>query len=124
MNVIKGDAWFGSVKTVANIKEKTGMESVMQIKTNHSLFPKEFISDALEGGPGGVHIVLKGTHPNGVKLIAIGYRYSSKTSLFFVISENAGSTTPGEPYEMKFQDEFGNIQVRYVDRPDVLSKFF
>ena len=123
-NVIKGDAWFGSVKTVANIKQKAVMESVMQIKNNHALFLKEFIKDALEGGPGVVHIVLKGVHPNGTKLIAIGYHYSSKTSLFFVMSENAGSTTPGEPYEMKFQDEFGNIQIRRVDRPDVLSKFF
>ena len=39
------------------------------------LYPKKFIEAALADGPGGIHIVLKGTHPNGVKFICIGYRY-------------------------------------------------
>jgi hypothetical protein len=51
-----------------------------------------------------VHIVLKGTAPNGVDLIAIGYRYSTKTTLFFVATADAGSTRPGKEYEMKYTD--------------------
>ena len=42
----------------------------------------------------------------------------------FVATEDAGSTTKGTPYEMKFADEDGNVHVRYVDQPDVISKFF
>ena len=81
----------------------------MQVKTGHSLYPKNFIEDVLDGSPGGVHIVLKGQHPNGKILVAIGYRYSSKKTLFFIMTENAGSTRKGEPYEMKFTDKYGNV---------------
>ncbi len=43
------------------------------MKNNGGLFPKAFITDALETAPGGVHIVLKGTAPIGIETIAIGY---------------------------------------------------
>jgi hypothetical protein len=40
------------------------------------------------------------------------------------MTANAGSTKPGEPYEMKYTDSFGNVCTCKVERPDVLSKFF
>ena len=86
-----------------------GMECVLQVKTGHSLYPKKFIADAMDGMPGGVHMVMKGTHPNGKRLISIGYRYSSKKTLFFVATEGAGSTALGCKYERKFVDKYGNI---------------
>ena len=106
--IVKGDAWFGSVRAAANMAS-TGYECVLQVKQNTGLYPKEFIEDALKDSPGGVHIVLKGRHPNGHNLIAIGYRYSSKKTLLFIMTEGAGSTTPGQPYEMKFTDAYGNV---------------
>ena len=64
------------------------------------------------------------------------------------MTDGAGSTLPGTPYEMKFTDEFGNVgelshlyaymlycytkwvfscvhtEIRNVDRPMMLSTFF
>ena len=40
------------------------------------------------------------------------------------MTEDAGSTTAGECYEMKFADTHGNVHIRYVDRPEVISHFF
>ena len=57
---IRGDAWFGSVNT-ANEVGIRGHNGVFQVKQYHSLFPKEFIEEALKEAPGGVHIVLKAT---------------------------------------------------------------
>ena len=119
---VKGDAWFGSVKCAIAMAQR-GMAFFGQVKSNHSLFPKDYIEEALKDGPGGIHIVLKCTHQE-VELIALGYRYSSKRTLHFILTSDAGSTTPGTPYEMKFTDNFGNIHVRDVDRPDIVSKFF
>ena len=82
---VKGDAWFGSIKSCANLKSK-GYESVLQIKQNHALYPKNFVNEILKDAPGGVSIVLKGSL-NGITLIATGYRYSRKTILYFVMSE-------------------------------------
>jgi hypothetical protein len=74
----------------------------------------------LKVAPGGVHIVLEGTTPCEVPLIAVGYWYSRKTILFFVLTKGAGSLTNGDPYEMKFTDSYGNIMTRFVDRPQVM----
>ena len=68
--------------------------------------------------------MLEGTTRDEVKLVAIGYRYSRKTILFFVLTENAGRTDARAPYEMKYTDSYGNVCARSVDRPDIISKFF
>ena len=119
---VKGDAWFGSIKTCANLKAK-GFESVLQIKQNSALFPKHYVNDILKDAPGGVFIVLSGSL-NGIPLIATGYRYSRKTILYFVMSERAGTTVLGDPYRMKYTDRYGNLCERLVDRPDFISRYF
>ena len=63
----------------------------------------------MEDWPGGTSIVLKGTTPSGVDLVAIGYKYNSRTILCFVATENAGSTLPGTPYKARFADPLNNI---------------
>ncbi len=65
------------------------------------LFPKEYIEKALEDAPGGVKIILSGTAPNNVPLIALGYRYSQGTMLHFVMTLRASSANVGNPYIMK-----------------------
>jgi len=119
---VKGDAWFGSIKNCANLKMK-GYESILQVKQNEAFYPKQIINEALNDAPGGVHVVLSGQY-NGTNLICTGYRYSRKTILYFVMSENAGSTMPGSPYEMKYTDRYGNLCARNVERPDFISNFF
>jgi hypothetical protein len=47
-----------------------------------------------------------------------------KDNSFFVLTENAGRTDAGAPYEMKYKDSYGNVCVRSVDWPDIISKFF
>jgi hypothetical protein len=73
-HVIRGDDWFGSVRTASELGIR-GHEGVFQVKQYKALFPKDFISTALEDAPGGVSIVLDGVAPNGVPLIVLGYRY-------------------------------------------------
>jgi hypothetical protein len=58
----------------------------------------------LKPQPGGTSISLHG-ELDGVGLIAIGYKYNKSCVLHFIMSENAGSTYNGDPYQMKFPDE-------------------
>jgi len=84
--------------------------AVLQVKNNKTLFPKEVIESSLSRMPGGgMHIVLTGTNPNGVPLIALGYQYSTKATLIFVFHSDVGSTCPGKPYEMKYTDDHGTF---------------
>jgi hypothetical protein len=124
IHVVQANAWFGSVRASSVLGTK-GHRAVLQVKNNKALFPKEFRADALQDAPGGVHIALTGKAPNGVDLLAIGYRYSTKnTFLFFVARIDAGSTTPGKPYEMKYNEDHGNVCIYLVEHPDIISKFF
>jgi hypothetical protein len=121
---IKGDAWFGSIKTACELA-KRGENSVLQVKVAKRLYPKAEIESIMKDKPRGTHVTLKGTHPEtGTKLVALGYKYNSKTVMCFVFTEDAGSTTPGRPYEMKFSDDHSNICIRLVDRPEVVSTFY
>ena len=88
------------------------------------MFPKEYIEEASKDAPGGVHILLEGVTKDEVSLVALGYRYSRKTVLHFVLTKNGGSSKPGDPYKMRYTDSFGNICIRNVDRPQVVSNFF
>jgi hypothetical protein len=119
---IMGDTWFGSVKAAAVVAKK-GYKTILQVKTGHGLYPKKYIDDALKDAPGGVWIVLESLHRN-VPLVAIGNCYSTRTTLFFVATKDAGSTTKGNLYEMKYIDDWGNVHVHYVDWPEIISTFF
>ena len=105
---VQGDAWFGSVCAAGALGE-AGYKAVLQVKMNSRLYPKAFIMEALKDAPGRVWIVLKAIYC-GIPLMAIGYHYSTCTTLFFVEMKDAGSTRVGSPYEMECSD--------------ILSKFF
>lgn len=103
-NLYMGDSWFTSL-TMAQELKRRGNEVIGQLKVSSGGYPKEFISEHLANAPGGVHIVLTATLPSGFKMVATGYKYSSRRVLHFLSTADAGSTTPGEPYEMRYTDE-------------------
>ena len=121
--VVLGDSWFGSVKAAVGLAQE-GFECILQVKQNHGLYPKNLITEILKDSPGGTKVVLQGTHPSGVDVVATGYKYNKKSILYFVSTPNGGSTEDGDPYEMKFADENSNIHIREVPRPAFISFFF
>ena len=123
VELVLGDSWFGSVKASV-AQSKAGFECCFQVKQNHALFPKQDIENILKDAPGGASVVLTGCHPTGVELISLGYKYNKKTVLNFIFTSNAGSTVNGDPYEMKWTDKHGNVHIRKVPRPEIVSKFF
>jgi hypothetical protein len=118
-----GDSWFTSIPVAEGFAEK-GLEYVGAMKTNHKLFPKDKIEEKMQNWPSGSHIVLECQTPKGHTLLAIGYKYNRKKTLCFLATKNAGSTMPGNPYEAKFPDSVGNVCVREVERPAVISEYF
>jgi hypothetical protein len=88
----------------------------LQVETGHGLFPKKFIEETLKEAPSGVWIVLESIR-DGIPLIAIGYHYSTRNTLFLLLLKI------GEPYKMKYTHDWGNIHICGVDQPDIISKF-
>ena len=120
--IVVADSWFGSVKAAKSLAQN-GFETILQVKQNHGLFPKDKITKILKDKPGGTKVVMHGCY-DGVELVATGYKYNKKAILFFISTTGAGSTVDGKPYEMKFADENGNIHIRLVPRPELVSFFF
>ena len=102
----------------------TGHEFIGAIKTNHWNFPKQQLEDIMNEWPSGSSLVLECHRPNGVVLLAIGYKYNSRKVLCFVATKDAGMTKLGDPYNAKFPDQYGNVKVREVDRPAIVSTYF
>ena len=62
--------------------------------------------------------------PGGRPLIDIGYKYNARKVLFFIVTDNAGSTQTGLPYLSKYPDKFTNVSIRPVAIHLVMSKLF
>lgn len=60
------------------------------IKQYHSLYPKEFIEEALMVAPGRVVIVLECKALNEVKHMAMAYHYFEKTIQHFIATKDSG----------------------------------
>ncbi len=116
------DSGFGGVDMCVELAVEK-ICALVHIKGAHALFPKEALDDALRGHPGGSHLELE-TTIKGIKFIAIGYKYNSKKTLFFLAPEGAGATVDGEPYVTKWPDVDGNIMTRNVMRLVLASRYF
>ena len=116
------DSGFGGLDMCVELA-KLGLCALIHIKGAHALFPKEALDDALRGHPGGSHLEME-TTIKGIKFIAIGYKYNSKKTLFFLAPEGAGGTGDGEFYVTKWPDSDGNILTRNVVRLVLASRYF
>ena len=74
--------------------------------------------------PAGSSIVLQSQF-NRKNIIAIGYKYTSKSVVCFVASLGADLTTNGDPYLAKFlSDEHENYRTREVFCPQICSHYY
>lgn len=91
-----------------------GGETSLQVKTN-------FIDKALKDAPGGLSIFLTGIASNGVQLTAVGYWYSVKTTVLFVVTESACTA---KTYMMKHTDSYSNLCLLEVEHLSAISGLF
>ena len=57
-------------------------------------------------------------------LIIIGYKYNERKGLYFIATQEAGSTKVGITYLSNFIDPFSNFSIHPLDRPLVISTLF
>ena len=76
--------------------------------------------------PGGSYLVLKITPsvPGDIPLMAIGYNYSYRKALGFIVTDGDGSTEPGDHYLSHFPEFFSNVSVCSVVCPHLLGRYF
>jgi hypothetical protein len=92
-----------------------GHNWVAAVKTNHKLYPIHKLTKTMDKWPRRSHLMLSREQPDGVELLALGYKYNTEKVLCFVSTKDAGSTA-------RFPDEDGNVKTRKVPRLEVISR--
>jgi len=116
------DSGWGGVEMVVALAKK-GYACIVHLKGAHALFPLAHLEENLRGFPGGSHLEMKAI-VDGVTLMAIGYKYNSKGTLYFLAPEGAATTLQGNPYVTKWPDEDLNVLSREVPRPALPARYF
>ena len=116
------DSGWGGIDMVVALA-KIGYAAIVHIKGAHALFPIAQLEENLRGFPGGSHLEMK-AEVDGVTLIAVGYKYNSKGTLYFLAPEGAATTLAGTPYITKWPDEDLNVQYREVPRPALPARYY
>ena len=118
---VGGNAWFGSIMTAIEVKKRFGVHSTFIIKNNRTFFPMRALKrilDARYGEHPAGHWVVLTTEMSGVKLIALAYAWSQKGVSYFI--STCGSTEASrEKYVSSFEDEFGNVSHKTIERPEL-----
>ena len=61
--------------------------------------------------------------PGDRPLVAIGYKYNVRKVLYFIVTDNSGSTKTGIPYLSNYPYQFTNVVISPVAHPLVMSFF-
>ena len=124
---VGGDAWFGSVPCVVELKNKLGIFSTFIIKQNKQYCPLQVIHRIMRarysnGRCAGKHVVMK-AKISGVDLFLLAYAWSNQRMAYIVSS--CGTTVQHEvPYRTHFTDDFGNVTFKEIPRPSIAHFYF
>ena len=79
-NKFYGDAWFGSVKCVREIKKRWGRDSIFVVKTGQGKSPKKIFEATMKDWPSGSYLVAEATDPTDsrLKFCFMDYKYNKK----------------------------------------------
>ena len=117
------DAWLGSVKSTANVF-KLGHHAIFNVKTAHPRSPKKYLEETMKNYPSGTWITLeRQAEKKEVGLVSVGYKYNKKNVLTFVFNK-AEKTVADKLYSVRFLDKYGNVCIRQITRPEVISTYF
>jgi len=123
---VGGDAWFGSINTVVELKRRVEVNSTFIVKQNKKYFPMEVLRTLLllrfPRRPAGHWVIMKATISE-VDVFVMAYAWSNRGITFIVSS--CGETIRHEiDYRSKFDDGHGNVQSKFLARPAIAHMLF
>ena len=123
---VGGDAWFGSIPAVVELKNKMNIYSTFIVKQNIQYFPKQVLHKVLMARypryPAGHHVVMKVTIA-GVDLFALAYAYSNQ-GVTTMVSSSGTTIRHEKDYRSNIVDDYGNVTFREIPRPCVAHFLF
>ena len=92
---------------------EVGSKFIGMVNKNTKLFCKDKIENLTKYWPGDYYPVLrsKTVVPGGWSLISIGYKYNMRNVLYFIVTENTGSTQACITCLSNYPDHFTNFAI-------------
>ncbi len=124
---VRGNALFGLIPSVVELKKKMNIYSTFIIKQNLQYCPVQVIQRIMktrcrDRRLAGRHAVMKATIL-GVKMFLLAYVWSNKQVAYLISS--CGTTVPHEiPYRTNFMDDYGNVAFKELLRPSIAHFYF
>ncbi len=124
---VGGDAWFGSISCVVELKKNMNVYSTFIIKQNLQYCPVQVIQRIMkaryrDGHLAGRHAVMKATI-SGVEMFLLAYAWSNKQVAYIISS--CGTTVPHEiPYRTHLMDDYGNVTFKELLQPSIAHFYF
>ena len=123
---VGGDSWFGSVATAVELQRIKGVHSTWIVKQNNQFYPMRAMHALLKARykdhPAGHWVVMRSVI-GGVKLFAMAYAWSQSGVSYFL--STCGKTSPSAiMYKTHFEDDFGNVRTRQINRPEIAHFLF
>ncbi len=125
---VGGDAWFGSIPCVVELKNKlVGVFSTFIIKQNVQYCPLQVIQRIMrvrykDGRSAGRHVVMKATI-SGVDLFLLAYAWSNQRAAY-IVSLCGTTVWHKTPYRTHFTDDYGNVTFKEILRPSIAHFYF
>ena len=118
---VGGDAWFGSIPAVVELKNRLNIYSTFIVKQHIQYFPKQVLHKILMTRypryPAGHHVVMKATI-SGVDLFVLAYAYSNQ-GVTTMVSSSGTTIRHEKDYRSNIVDDYGNVTFKEIPRPCV-----
>lgn len=118
---VGGDAWFGSIPAVVELKKKKNVYSTFILKQHVQYCPKQIIHAIIRARspkyPAGRHVVMKATI-SGVETFLLVYAFSNN-DFTYMVSLSGTTISHEKVYRSNFTDEYGNTTFKEIPRPCV-----
>ncbi|KAL7549478.1 hypothetical protein ACHAWF_012745 [Thalassiosira exigua] len=118
---VGGDAWFGSINSCVELYKRLGVFSTFIVKQNLNYFPMQVLHAVLRARyprqTAGHWVVMK-TTISGVDLFIMAYAWSNR-GVAYMVSSCGKTVRHSQNYTSRFEDDFGNVQVKELPRPTI-----
>ena len=121
-----GNAWFGSINCVVELKRRLNVFSTFIVKQQLNYFPKEVLHTVLRarfGGRPAGHWVVMQAKISGVKLFIMAYAWSNK-GINYIASTCGTTVCHMRNYQSSFDDAFGNVPTKELARPAIAHMLY
>jgi hypothetical protein len=95
------------------------------LKNGHARYPKDYIKHVLDGKAAGTQVALTAT-VDGVELLAVGWKQTRESDLYFIMTRGVCSTRPdpSKPHVKRWVDSNGNATNREIPQSQMASLYF